>query len=60
MKSYKTWLPAFSPFTTNISKGYFIRVIKTWDCVGLFWSKDLTQKLAHSYVTHKNVEFWGH
>ena len=25
--------PAFSPFSTLFSKGFILRVIKTWDCV---------------------------
>ena len=29
----KCWLPAFSPFPTMFSKGYFVRVVKSWDCV---------------------------
>ena len=29
----KNLLPAFSPFPTMFSKGYFLRVIKSQDCV---------------------------
>ena len=29
----KCWLPAFSPFPTMFSKGFFIRVVKSRDCV---------------------------
>ena len=26
-------LPAFSPFPTMFSKGFFPRIVKSWDCV---------------------------
>ena len=29
----KCWLPAFSPFPTIFSKGLFVRVVKSRDCV---------------------------
>ena len=29
----KCWLPAFSPFPSVFSKGQFLRVVKTWNCV---------------------------
>ena len=32
-KRRKCWLPAFSPFPTMISKGFFLKVVKSWDCV---------------------------
>ena len=32
-KRRKCWLPAFSPFLSVFSKGFFIKVVKTWDCV---------------------------
>ena len=32
-KSRKCWLPAFSPFPTFFSKGFFLRVVKSPDCV---------------------------
>ena len=32
-KRRKCWLPAFSPFPTNFSKGLFLRVVKSQDCV---------------------------
>ena len=32
-KRRKCWLPAFSPFPTMFSVGFFLRVIKSWDCV---------------------------
>ena len=32
-KRRKCWLPAFSPFPTMFSKGFFFRVIRSWDCV---------------------------
>ena len=32
-KRRKCWLPAFSPFPTMYSKGYFLRVVKSGDCV---------------------------
>ena len=32
-KRRKWWLPAFSPFPTMFSKGLFVRVIKSRDCV---------------------------
>ena len=30
----KCWLPPFSPFPTMFSKGYYLRVVKTMDCLG--------------------------
>ena len=33
-KRRKCWLPAFSHFPTMFSKGFFLKVIKSWDCVG--------------------------
>ena len=27
------WLPAFSPFPTMFSKGFFLKVVKSRDCV---------------------------
>ena len=32
-KYRKCWLPTFSLFTTMFSKGFFLRVITSWDCV---------------------------
>ena len=32
-KRRKCWLPAFSPFPTKFSEGYFFRVVKSRDCV---------------------------
>ena len=32
-KRRKCWIPAFSPFPTIFSKGFFLRVVKSWDCV---------------------------
>ena len=32
-KMRKCWLPAFSPFPTMFSEGYFFRVVKIRDCV---------------------------
>ena len=32
-KRRKCWLPAFSPFTTVFSTAFFLRVVKSWDCV---------------------------
>ena len=32
-KRRKCWLPAFSPFLTLFSKGYFLQVVKILDCV---------------------------
>ena len=29
----KCWLPAFSPYPTMFSKAFFVRVVKTRDCV---------------------------
>ena len=29
----KCWLPALSPFPAMFSKGFFFRVIESWDCV---------------------------
>ena len=33
-KGEKCWLPAFSPFPTMFSKGFFCRVLNNRDCVG--------------------------
>ena len=33
-KRRKCWLPAFSPFLTMFSKGFFCRAVKTRDCFG--------------------------
>ena len=30
----KCWFPAFSPFPTMFSKAFFLRVVKSQDCVG--------------------------
>ena len=32
-KRRKCWLPAFSPFSTMFSKGFFLGVVKSRDCV---------------------------
>ena len=32
-KKRKCWLPAFSPFPTMFSKGFFLKVVKSCDCV---------------------------
>ena len=32
-KRRKCWLPALSPFPTMYSKGFFFRVVESWDCV---------------------------
>ena len=32
-KGEKCWLPAFSPFPTMFSKGFFFRVVKSRDCM---------------------------
>ena len=32
-KRRKCWLPAFFPFHTMFSKGFFLWVVKSWDCV---------------------------
>ena len=32
-KRRKCWLPAFSPFPTMFSKGFFLRAVKCCDCV---------------------------
>ena len=32
-KRRKCWLPAFSPFPTMFSKGFFFKVVRSWDCV---------------------------
>ena len=29
----KCWLPAFSPFPMMLSKGFFLRVVISWECV---------------------------
>ena len=33
-KRRKSWLPAFSPFHTMFSKGFFLKVVKSRDYVG--------------------------
>ena len=33
VKKRKCWLPAFSPFPTMFSKGFFFKVVKIRDCV---------------------------
>ena len=32
-KRGKCWLPAFSPFPTMFSKGFFLRVVKSRNCM---------------------------
>ena len=32
-KRRKWWFSAFSPFPTMLSKVFFLRVVKSWDCV---------------------------
>ena len=32
-KGEKCWLPAFSPFPTMFSKGFFLKVVKSQGCV---------------------------
>ena len=32
VKRKKCWLPAFSPFHTMFSKGFFLKFVKSWDC----------------------------
>ena len=32
-KRRKCWLPTFSPFPIIFSKGFFLGVVKSWDCV---------------------------
>ena len=32
-KERKCWLPAFSPFPSMFLKGFFLMVVKSWDCV---------------------------
>ena len=32
-KEKKCWLPAFSSFLTMFSKGFYLRVVKTRDCL---------------------------
>ena len=32
-KGEKSWLPACSPFPTMFSKGFFLSVVKSRDCV---------------------------
>ena len=32
-KRRKCWLPAFSPYLTMFSKGLFLRIVKSYDCV---------------------------
>ena len=33
-KGEKCWLPVFSPFPARFSKGFYVRVVKTRDCLG--------------------------
>ena len=32
-KRRKCWLPAFSPFPVMFSKFFYLRIVKSWDCV---------------------------
>ena len=32
-KRRKCWLPAFSPFPTMFPKGFFLKIVNSWDCV---------------------------
>ena len=32
-KGEKCWSPAFSPFSTMFSKGFYLKVVKSRDCV---------------------------
>ena len=41
-KRRKCWLPAFSPFLTMFSKGYFLMVVKCQDCVIKSLRKEMT------------------
>ena len=45
-KRRKCWLPAFSPFPTMFSEGFFPRVIKSWDCVVKTWAKFNVEQTA--------------
>ena len=44
-KSRKCWLPAFSPFPTMFSKGFFLRIVK---------SRDREVKSKHIILTCKD------
>ena len=51
-KRQKCWLPVFSPFPTMFSKGFFHRVVKSWDCV--VESQSILQ-----WVVHLPMLFWS-
>ena len=46
----KCWFPARSPFPTMFSKGIFLRVVKSWDCVvkSYIWTRLKFRHLLHS------------
>ena len=49
-KRRKYWLPAFSSFPTIFSKGFFFRVLKSWDCLvkGYCWKSGFA--IGHSHI----------
>ena len=58
-KRRKCWLPAFSPFPTMFSKGFFLRVVKSQDCEvkSYIFDDDLSSLTIENLVgTGENVE----
>ena len=49
-KRRKYWLPAFSSFPTIFLKGFFFRVLKSWDCLvkGYCWKSGFA--IGHSHI----------
>ena len=64
-KRRKCWLPAFSPFPTMFSKGFFLGVDKSQDCVvkgkylEITWGEKKKENLRHGTlgiaVTSKSI-----
>ena len=51
-KRRKCWLPAFSPFPKMFSKDSFLRVVKSWDCVGKSYAP-FCRSTTHGYMRQK-------
>ena len=49
------WFPAFSPFPTMLLKGFFLRVVKCWDCV-VELNRYPTQSLLLTSLRKKTFE----
>ena len=58
-KRRKCWLPAFSPFPTMFSKGFFFRVVKSWDYVVEFVEKiTFLKKIVEKGDNDDRLEDW--